>query len=117
MTLEHDHDAHEHDAHAHDAHEHDDHEGHDHSGHDHVDYPTAVAMYRADKDEYFRAPNLPKVAGSDSNPEEMRSLLPPVVRERLLGGSELHPGFRGRQERLLARKPGGGEPPSAQRRK
>ena len=55
MTLEHDHSAHEHD----DAeHEHDHaghaHAGHDHSGHEHVDYPTAVAMYRADKDEYFR---------------------------------------------------------------
>jgi uncharacterized protein len=61
MTLEHDHDAHEHqhDAHDHDAHDHeshdqDDHEGHDHSGHEHVDYPTAVALYRADKDEYFK---------------------------------------------------------------
>ncbi len=55
MTLEHDHDAHgrDHDAHGrdHDAH---DHEGHDHSGHEHVDYPTAMASYRADKDEYFR---------------------------------------------------------------
>jgi uncharacterized protein (DUF1684 family) len=46
MTLEHDHAAHEHDAH--------DHDEHDHSGHEHVDYPTAVASYRADKDEYFR---------------------------------------------------------------
>ena len=60
MTLEHDHDAHHHNAHDHDEHEHDDHEGHDHSGHDHsghehVDYPTAVAAYRADKDEYFRS--------------------------------------------------------------
>jgi uncharacterized protein (DUF1684 family) len=40
MSLEHDHD--------HGAHD------HDHSGHVHVDYPTAVAQYRADKDEYFR---------------------------------------------------------------
>ena len=57
MTLEHDHDAHDHEGHDHDAHErdeHDDEEGHDHSGHEHVDYPTAVTMYRADKDEYFR---------------------------------------------------------------
>jgi uncharacterized protein len=53
MTLEHDHTAHEHEH----EHEHDDHDGHDHSGHEHVDYPTAVAMYRADKDEYFRESN------------------------------------------------------------
>ena len=53
MTLEHDHAAHEHDDDAHE-HDHDDHEGHDHAGHQHVDYPTAVTMYRADKDEYFR---------------------------------------------------------------
>jgi uncharacterized protein len=51
MTLEHDHAAHEHDEHDHDA---DDHAGHDHAGHEHVDYPTAVARYRAEKDEYFR---------------------------------------------------------------
>jgi uncharacterized protein (DUF1684 family) len=62
MTLEHDHAAHEHehehqhehahgDEHGHDEHGHDE---HDHSGHEHVDYTTAVAMYRADKDEYFR---------------------------------------------------------------
>ena len=62
MTLEHDHAAHEHehDSHEHDSHEHaghDDHEGHDHSGHEHVDYPTAVVMYRADKDEFFREAN------------------------------------------------------------
>ena len=44
MTLEHDHAAHDHDQ---------DHE-HGHEGHEHVDYPTAVAMLRADKDEYFR---------------------------------------------------------------
>ena len=72
MTLEHDHAAHEHDAHEHDAHEHDahdhgdhdthehdaheghDHSGHDHSGHEHVDYATAVELFRADKDDYFR---------------------------------------------------------------
>jgi uncharacterized protein (DUF1684 family) len=47
MTLEHDHAAHEH-GHDHSAHE------HDHSGHEHVDYATAMAMYRADKDDYFR---------------------------------------------------------------
>jgi len=51
MTLEHDHDAddqaqeHQHD-HGHDE--------HDHAGHEHVDYATAVGLYRADKDEYFR---------------------------------------------------------------
>ena len=45
MTLEHDHAAHDHDHGGHD---------HDHEGHEHVDYPTAVAMFRADKDEYFR---------------------------------------------------------------
>jgi uncharacterized protein len=39
MTLEHDHGQHD---------------EHDHAGHEHVDYPTAVAGYRADKDEYFR---------------------------------------------------------------
>lgn len=52
-----DHDHGEHDAHDHDAHEgHDQgtHEGHDHSGHEHVDYPTAVELFRADKDDYFR---------------------------------------------------------------
>jgi uncharacterized protein len=54
MTLEHDHAAHDHDEHDHDEHDDDEHEGHDHSGHQHVDYPTAVAMYRADKDQYFR---------------------------------------------------------------
>jgi uncharacterized protein (DUF1684 family) len=62
MTLEHDHAAHEHD-HAHGEHDHAQdeqsehdhaHDEHDHSGHEHVDYPTALAMYRADKDEYFR---------------------------------------------------------------
>jgi uncharacterized protein (DUF1684 family) len=52
MTLEHDHSAHDHGEHEHDhAHDHD----HDeHSGHEHVDYPTAVTLFRADKDEYFR---------------------------------------------------------------
>ena len=56
MTLEHDHAAHDHGHdHGHDEHEeHEEHEGHDHSGHEHVDYATAVTMYRADKDEYFR---------------------------------------------------------------
>ena len=58
MTLEHDHAAHEHEAHEHEAHEHDhggnDHDHEDHARHEHVDYPTAVAMFRADKDEYFR---------------------------------------------------------------
>jgi hypothetical protein len=43
MSLEHTHDDHDHSGHE-----------HDHSGHQHVDYPTAVAQYRADKDEYFR---------------------------------------------------------------
>ncbi len=48
MTLEHEHEhEHEHDD------EHDD--EHDHAGHEHVDYPTAVALYRADKDEQFRS--------------------------------------------------------------
>src|SRR5688500_4197282 len=49
MTLEHDHAAHEHE---------DDHAGHDHGehgGHEHVEYPDAVAAYRAQKDEYFRS--------------------------------------------------------------
>ena len=70
MTLEHDHDAHDghahgehdHESHDHDAHDHDahDHEGHDHAGHEHVDYPEAVANYRAEKDEFFRtAPDSP----------------------------------------------------------
>jgi uncharacterized protein (DUF1684 family) len=45
MSLEHTHDDHDHDH---------DHGGHDHAGHAHVDYPTAVAQFRADKDEYFR---------------------------------------------------------------
>ena len=75
MTLEHDHDAHDHDSHEdhdHAGHEHTDHEhtghdhaghehaGHDHAGHEHVDYPEAVANYRAEKDEFFRtAPDSP----------------------------------------------------------
>jgi len=41
MTLEHQHEA--------DAHE------HDHHDHEHVDYPAAVARFRADKDDYFRS--------------------------------------------------------------
>lgn len=61
MTLEHDHAAHEHDhGHEHDDHGHENgdhqhrHDHDDHAGHEHVDYPTAVAMFRADKDDYFR---------------------------------------------------------------
>ncbi|HET9852156.1 MAG TPA: DUF1684 domain-containing protein [Candidatus Limnocylindrales bacterium] len=52
MTLDHDHAAHDHDDHS--DHDHDDHSGHDHAGHEHVDYPTAVGLFRADKDDYFR---------------------------------------------------------------
>ena len=49
MSLEHEHD------HGQAEHEHDhDHDHADHEGHEHVDYPTAVAMYRADRDDYFR---------------------------------------------------------------
>jgi uncharacterized protein (DUF1684 family) len=47
MTTEHDH-----------HHDHDGHEGHDHgdhAGHEHVAYPDAVAAFRAEKDESFRA--------------------------------------------------------------
>jgi uncharacterized protein len=40
MTLEHQ-----------DDHEHD----HDHHDHEHVDYPEAMARFRADKDDYFRS--------------------------------------------------------------
>jgi hypothetical protein len=67
MTLEHDHEAHDHEhghdqerEHGHDqeqqhaGHDHGEHE-HDHAGHEHVDYPSAVASFRADKDEYFRS--------------------------------------------------------------
>lgn len=61
MTLEHDHAAHdEHDGHDHEhahdegGHDHDGHDHDDHSGHEHVDYPTAVQLFRADKDDYFR---------------------------------------------------------------
>jgi uncharacterized protein len=60
MTLEHDHAAHDEHAghdheHAHDHGEHDhDHDHDDHSSHEHVDYPTAVQLFRADKDDYFR---------------------------------------------------------------
>ena len=40
---------------AHDADDSGHHDAHDdHSGHEHVDYPTAITMFRADKDEYFR---------------------------------------------------------------
>ena len=60
MTIEHDHAAHDHEHDHKDHDDHDDHEGHDHSGHEHVDYPTAVTMYRADKDEFFK--------GGDSSP-------------------------------------------------
>jgi uncharacterized protein len=72
MTLEHDHEAHDHEAreqdahdhagggHEHGDHDHGDHERHDHAGHEHVDYPTAVASFRAEKDDYFRsAPDSP----------------------------------------------------------
>ena len=59
MTHEHDH-AH---AHAEPEHtEHDgahDHAGHDHAGHEHVDYPEAVRMFRADKDDAFRGHDSP----------------------------------------------------------
>jgi uncharacterized protein len=56
MTLEHDHAAHEHGEHEHDhgGHDHGEHDHGEHEGHEHVDYATAVEMYRADKDEYFR---------------------------------------------------------------
>ena len=55
MTLDHDHAAHdEHAGHDHAGHDHDGHDEHDHSGHEHVDYPTAVQLFRADKDDYFR---------------------------------------------------------------
>ena len=75
MTLEHDHDAHPNEAHGHDedldaqehvdgSHQHGehghDHEGHDHAGHAHVEYPEAVANFRAEKDEFFQsAPDSP----------------------------------------------------------
>jgi uncharacterized protein (DUF1684 family) len=51
----------------HDDHGHDD----DHSGHEHVDYPTAVALYRADKDDYFRS--------------ALDSPIPHAERERFVG--------------------------------
>ncbi len=67
MTLEHDHKADEHGHAEHDhgddgGHDHGDHAGHDHGAHGdddhaahaHVDYPTAVELFRADKDDYFR---------------------------------------------------------------
>jgi uncharacterized protein (DUF1684 family) len=43
MTDQHDHDHGEHD-----------HAEHDHAGHAHVEYPQAVANFRAEKDAYFR---------------------------------------------------------------
>ena len=52
MTLEHDHDAHE--GHDHGEHDHAEHGHGSHDGHEHVDYPEAVASYRAEKDEFFR---------------------------------------------------------------
>ena len=61
MTLDHDHAAHEHDD---EGHDHGDDE-HDHSGHQHVDYPTAVTMYRADKDEYFRESHGSPIVNAD----------------------------------------------------
>ncbi len=57
MTLEHDHDTHEHGQGDDAGHDDGDHAGHDHddhAGHEHVDYPTAVQLFRADKDDYFR---------------------------------------------------------------
>ena len=60
MSLEHDHAAHDEHAghdHAHandDGGHHDDRDHDDHAAHEHVDYPTAVQLFRADKDEYFR---------------------------------------------------------------
>jgi uncharacterized protein (DUF1684 family) len=55
MTLEHDHAAHDHGEHDHDhGHDHGGHDHEEHAGHEHVDYPTAVTMFRADKDDYFR---------------------------------------------------------------
>ena len=55
MTLEHDHAAHDGRDHAaHDGRDHAAHDDHDHVGHEHVDYPTAVQLFRADKDDYFR---------------------------------------------------------------
>jgi uncharacterized protein (DUF1684 family) len=56
MTLDHDHAGHEEQG----GHDHDEHAGHDHAGHEHVDYPTAIQLFRADKDDYFReAPDSP----------------------------------------------------------
>ena len=52
MTLEHDHGGHE--GHDHAEHEHAEHDHAAHEGHEHVDYPDAVANYRAEKDEFFR---------------------------------------------------------------
>ncbi len=53
MADKHDHSAHDHD------HEHE-HEHHEHHEHRPLEYPDAVAQFRADKDEYFkRAPQSP----------------------------------------------------------
>jgi uncharacterized protein (DUF1684 family) len=69
MSLEHDHAAHDQhespDHEDHEGHDQGDHEGHDHSGHEHVDYPTAVARYRADKDEFFRRGHDSPVPATD----------------------------------------------------
>jgi uncharacterized protein (DUF1684 family) len=86
MTLEHDHDAHDHAQHDHD------HE-HDHSGHEHVDYATAVANYRAEKDDYFRR------AHDSPIPHDVRREFPglpyfPVDESLRFEGLELEP-YRG----------------------
>ena len=55
MALEHDHDSH-------------DHAGHDHGGHhghEHVDYATAIASFRGDKDEYFRTAHDSPIPAAD----------------------------------------------------
>jgi uncharacterized protein (DUF1684 family) len=86
MTLDHDHAAHEHDDEGHD-HGHDE---HDHSGHQHVDYPTAVTMYRADKDEYFRESHGSPIPETE---REAFAGLPyfDVDEELRFEGLELHP--------------------------
>ena len=81
MTLEHDHAAHA----DHSGHEHD-----EHSGHEHVDYPTAVQLFRADKDDYFRQ------AHDSPIPDEQRDAfagLPyfPVDEDLRFEGLELAP--------------------------
>jgi uncharacterized protein len=63
MTLEHDHDAHDHGAH--DDHAGQDHTGHDHAGHEHVDYPQALAGYRAEKDEAFRTAHTSPIPAAE----------------------------------------------------